>query len=182
MAKNLTSIFLTFLKIGAFTICGASAMIPLIRREVVEKHGWISDEDFLDGLAAAQSCPGPIAINLSVYVGLHVRGRLGMAAAVLGTIIPSLVSIILIAELFVHYSDQPLVRKAFHALKPALVALIAVPLIQMVRTARLSLTNFWVPILAMVLVGFFGVSPIWLILATIVFSAAQGLWRKKGQQ
>lgn len=58
MSKSLGSIFLTFLKIGAFTIGGAYAMIPLIRREVVEKHGWISDDDFLDGLAAAQSCPG----------------------------------------------------------------------------------------------------------------------------
>ena len=66
MSKSLGSIFLTFLKIGAFTIGGAYAMIPLIRREVVEKHGWISDDDFLDGLAAAQSCPGPIAINISV--------------------------------------------------------------------------------------------------------------------
>ncbi len=178
MSKSLLSLFLTFLKIGAFTIGGAYAMIPLIRREVVEKRGWISEEDFLDGLAAAQSCPGPIAINLSVYVGLHVRGRWGMAAAVLGTVLPSLVTIILIAELFAHYASQPLVRKAFHALKPALVALIAVPLAQMTRSAKLDLSNFWVPILAMVLVGWFGVSPIWLILAAILFSLAQS-WRAK---
>lgn len=179
MSKSLSSIFLTFLKIGAFTIGGAYAMIPLIRREVVEKHGWISDEDFLDGLAAAQSCPGPIAINISVYVGLHVRGRWGMAAAVLGTILPSTLIIILVAELFIHYADQPLVRKAFHALKPAVVALIAVPLVQMTRAAKLRLTNFWVPVLAMVLVGFLGVSPIWLILAAIAFSLVQGLWGRQ---
>ncbi len=179
VSKSLSSIFLTFLKIGAFTIGGAYAMIPLIRREVVEKHGWISDEDFLDGLAAAQSCPGPIAINISVYVGLHVRGRWGMAAAVLGTILPSTLIIILVAELFIHYADQPLVRKAFHALKPAVVALIAVPLVQMTRAAKLRLTNFWVPVLAMVLVGFLGVSPIWLILAAIAFSLVQGLWGRQ---
>lgn len=154
-------------------------MIPYIHREVVEKREWISDEDFLDGLAAAQSCPGPIAINISVYVGLHLRGRLGMAAAVLGTVLPSTLIIILVAELFGHYADQPLVRKAFHALKPAVVALIAVPLVQMTRRAKLNLSNFWVPVLAMVLVGFFGVSPIWLILATILFSVAQGLWRRE---
>lgn len=157
-------------------------MIPLIRREVVEKSGWISEEDFLNGLAAAQSCPGPIAINLSIYVGMHVKGPLGLAAAVLGTVLPSLVSIMLIAELFGSYADQPLVRGAFHALKPAVVVLIAVPLIQMVRSAELNLSNFWVPIAAMVLVGIFGVSPIWLILAAIVFSIAQGLWLKRGPQ
>jgi chromate transporter len=176
--KNIISIFLTFFKIGAFTIGGAYAMIPLIRREVVEKKHWITDDDFLDGLAAAQSCPGPIAINLSVYLGLHVKGRWGMAAAVLGTTLPSLISIVLIAELFTHYADQPLVRKAFHALKPALVALIAVPLIQMTKSAKLNWTNFWVPIAAMVLVGFLNISPIWLILATILFSVLQSLWGK----
>lgn len=179
MSENLGSLFFTFLKIGAFTIGGAYAMIPLIRREVVEKRGWITDEDFLDGLAAAQSCPGPIAINLSVYVGLHVRGRWGMAAAVLGTVLPSLVTIMLIAELFAHYADQALVRKAFLALKPALVALIAVPLVQMTRSAKLKLSNFWVPILAMVLVGWFGFSPIWLILAAIAFSVVQGVWGRQ---
>ncbi len=182
MRKSLPAIFFTFLKIGAFTIGGGYAMIPLIRREVVEKSGWISEEDFLNGLAAAQSCPGPIAINLSIYVGLHVRGAWGMAVAVLGTVLPSLISITLIAELFMHYAEQPLVRGAFHALKPAVVALIAVPLIQMVRSAELNLSNFWVPVAAMILVGIFGVSPIWLILAAIVFSVLQGIWFQKRSQ
>ena len=119
MRKNLLAIFLTFFKIGAFTIGGAYAMIPLIRREVVEKRKWITDEDFLNGLAAAQSCPGPIAINLSVYIGLHIKRGWGMAMAVLGTVLPSLISIMVIAALFTQYAEFPLVRKAFHALKPA---------------------------------------------------------------
>lgn len=182
MRKNLLAIFLTFFKIGAFTIGGAYAMIPLIRREVVEKRKWITDEDFLNGLAAAQSCPGPIAINLSVYIGLHIKRGWGMAMAVLGTVLPSLISIMVIAALFTQYAEFPLVRKAFHALKPALVALIAVPLIQMTRQAGLNWANFWVPVLAMVLVGLLGISPIWLILATILFSVLQGLWFVKGRK
>lgn len=179
MRRNLFSIFLTFFKIGAFTIGGAYAMIPLIRREVCEQRKWITDEDFLDGLAAAQSCPGPIAINLSIYLGMHVKRGWGMAAAVLGTVLPSLITISLIAAMFVNYADQPLVRKAFHGLKPALIALIAVPLIQMTKSAGLNLSNFWVPIATMVLVAIFGVSPIWLILAAIVFAIAQSLLGKK---
>ncbi len=154
-------------------------MLPLIRREVVEKQGWLSEETFLDGLAAAQSSPGPIAINISIYVGLQVRGKLGMAAAVLGTVLPSLLTIMVIAELFSHYADNPLVRKAFKGLKPALVVLIAVPLFQMVKNAKLDWTNFWVPILSMALVAFLGISPIWLILAAIVFSVLQGLWQAR---
>lgn len=179
MLKDIFRIFLTFLKIGAFTIGGAYAMIPLIRREVVERHKWISDEDFLDGLAAAQSCPGPIAINLSIYIGLHVKRGWGLAAALAGTILPSLISIVIIAALFEEYAQLKLVRSAFHALKPAVVALIAVPLIQMAGSAKLGWSNFWVPLLAMVLVGVLGLSPIWLILATLVFAIGQSLWLKR---
>ena len=83
------------------------------------------------------------------------------------------------AELFTHYADLPLVRKAFHGLKPALVALIVVPLIEMTKNAKLNLSNFWVPLAAMVLVGLLGVSANWLILATIVFCVGQSLWLKR---
>ena len=101
-----------------------------------------------------------------------------MAMAVLGTVLPSLITIIAIAALFTHYAELPLVRKAFHALKPAVVALIAVPLVQMIRGAKLNLTNFWVPILAMAAVGLLAISPIWLILAAILFAVVQSLWQK----
>ncbi len=179
MPVNLLQIWLVFLKIGAFTIGGAYAMIPLIRREICEKREWISDDEFLDGLAAAQSCPGPIAINLSIYVGYHLRRGKGMAAAVLGTVIPSFVSIVLIAALFNHYADLPLVQKAFRALRPAVVALIAVPLAQMVRSAKLNLSNAWIPLLAMLLVGFAGISPVWLILAAIAGSVVQSVLQRQ---
>ncbi|MBW6514809.1 MAG: chromate transporter [Candidatus Syntrophosphaera sp.] len=180
MNRRLLAIFLTFLKIGAFTIGGAYAMIPLIRREVVEKRRWITNAGYLNGLAAAQSCPGPIAINLSVYIGFHVKRGWGVFAAVLSTVLPSLLIIIAIAALFSHYADLPLVRKAFHALKPAVVALIAVPLIQMTRGAGLGPRNFWLPLAAIILVGLLGVSPIYPILGTILYSLLQSFWPKKG--
>lgn len=171
----LFSIFLTFLKIGAFTIGGAYAMIPLIKLEVCKKHQWISEDEFLDGLAAAQSCPGPIAVNLSIYIGYHIRKSKGMLVAVLGTILPSFVSIVLIAMLFTRFAEAVLVQKAFHALRPAVVALIAVPLYEMSRTAGLKPSNFWFPLGIAVLVGFINFSPVYLILLTIAFSLWQGL-------
>lgn len=169
----LLKMFFTFFKIGAFTIGGAYAMIPLIKREVCEKNQWLSEEEFLDGLAAAQSCPGPIAINLSIYVGYHLAKAKGMAVAVLGTVIPSLVSIILIAALFTRYAEQTLVRKAFHGLRPALVAMIAVPLYEMSRKAGLNYKNLWFPLLIAILVGFVNISPAYLILLTIIFAVVQ---------
>ncbi|PKN71952.1 MAG: chromate transporter [Candidatus Cloacimonetes bacterium HGW-Cloacimonetes-3] len=175
----LLKLFFSFLKIGAFTIGGAYAMIPLIRKEVCETHNWISDEEFMDGLAAAQSCPGPIAVNISIYVGYHIAKGKGMAVAVLGTIIPSITIIMLVAMLFNNYADADLVKKAFHALRPAVVALIAVPLVQMARRAGVNIRNLWYPLLSAVLVGVLLISPMYLISATIVFAVWQGLRAKQ---
>lgn len=159
--------FFTFLKIGAFTIGGAYAMLPLIRREVVQKNKWISDEDFLDGLAAAQSCPGPIAVNISIYAGYHIQKRRGLLIAVLGTILPSLIIILIVAMFFHKISDLDAVRRIFHALKPAVTALIAVPVIQMSKSGGISIYNFWIPLSAAILVGIMQINPIYLILLTI---------------
>ncbi|MFO8144596.1 MAG: chromate transporter [Candidatus Syntrophosphaera sp.] len=178
MNKRLLAIFLTFLKIGAFTIGGGYAMLPLIRREVVDKRRWITNAGYLNGLAAAQSCPGPLAINLSVYIGFHIKRGWGVFAAILGTVLPSLIIIIAIAALFSQYAELSLVRKAFHALKPTVVALIAVPLIQMTRSARLSRNNFWLPLVGIIVVGIFGISPIYPILGTIIFALVQSFWLK----
>ena len=175
----LFQIFITFLKIGAFTIGGAYAMLPLIRREVCVKHKWISDEEFMDGLAAAQSCPGPIAVNISIYIGYHLKKGKGMAVAVLGTILPSIISILLIAMLFNRFADAALVHKAFHALRPAVVALIAVPLVEMAKKAGVTLKNAWFPLLAAVLVSVLLISPMYLISLTIAFAVVQGLRGKK---
>lgn len=163
----LLTMFFTFLKIGAFTIGGAYAMIPLIRRELVQKHKWISDEDFLDGLAAAQSCPGPIAINISIYAGYHIKKTKGMLLAVLGTLLPSLIVILIIASFFGKIADLEAVRRIFHALKPAVTALIAVPVIQMSKSGGISGYNFWLPLSAAVLVGLYQINPIYLIILTI---------------
>jgi len=177
MPNSLFSIFITFLKIGAFTIGGGYAMIPLIRREVVEKHHWLDDETFMDGLAASQSCPGPIAVNFSVYIGIHLKGFWGMLVAVLGTVLPSFVFIVIIAALFTQYAQLTLVQKAFHALKPAVVALIAAPLLQMTRSSQIKPVYLWVPLLVMILVAFLNISPIWIIVTTIIFSLLQSFWQ-----
>ncbi|HNQ43508.1 MAG TPA: chromate transporter [Candidatus Cloacimonadota bacterium] len=171
----LLKLFLTFLKIGSFTIGGAYAMIPLIKTEVCERRRWIDEEDFLDGLAAAQSCPGPIAVNASIYIGYHIAGKAGMAVAVLGTILPSFIVILVIAALFERYAELPLIRRAFVGLKPAVVALIAVPIIQMSKKSGLRLVNAWFPLGIAILVGILNLSPVYLILLTIAY----GFWESR---
>ena len=123
--QSLATIFVSFLKIGMFTFGGGYAMLPLIERELITKRKWIEQKEFLDLLTLAQSVPGPIAVNTSVFVGYKVRGLRGAAAALLGTVTPSFVIILVIAIFFAGIRQNPVVDAAFKGMRPAVVALIA---------------------------------------------------------
>lgn len=88
--KKVFQLFITFIKIGAFTFGGGYAMVPLIQRETVEKKKWINDDDILEIVAIAESTPGPIAVNSATFVGYKTAGVLGAAAATIGVVLPSL--------------------------------------------------------------------------------------------
>ena len=120
------TLFLTFVKIGTFTIGGGYAMLPLIQREVVDK-GWLSKEDFIDLFSVAQSLPGIFAVNISIFVGYKLKKVPGGIVCALGSILPSFFIILAIALFFTHVQDNIWVEKAFKGLRPAVVALIAVP-------------------------------------------------------
>ncbi len=164
--KNLyLQLFTTFMKIGAFTFGGGWAMIPIIEREVVDRHKWISREEFLDELAVSQSLPGILAVNIAVLVGNKMRGVKGSLAAALGTILPSFVIILLIAMFFVTLYDNPTVISIFKGIRPAVVALILVPVFTSAKSARLNRYTFIIPILTALAIWCCGISPIYCILA-----------------
>ena len=131
--QRLTTIFVSFLKIGMFTFGGGYAMLPLIERELITKRKWIEQKEFLDLLTLAQSVPGPIAVNTSVFVGYKVRGLRGAAAALLGTVTPSFVIILAIAIFFAGIRQNPVVDAAFKGMRPAVVALIIGPVLTLSR-------------------------------------------------
>ena len=112
------TLFLTFMKIGMFTIGGGYAMLPLIQREVVDR-GWMSKEEFVDIFAVAQSLPGIFAVNISIFVGYRLKKKLGGCICALGTILPSFMIILLIALCFTQVKDNVWVEKAFKGLRPA---------------------------------------------------------------
>ncbi|MBP1920731.1 chromate transporter [Youngiibacter multivorans] len=167
--KLLLEMFISFFKIGAFTIGGGYAMLPLIQKEVVENKKWIGEEDFLDMVAISQSAPGPIAVNISVFVGNKIKGIKGMAATVLGATLPSFLIIILVASVFIGIEKHPIVARVFMGIRPAVVALIAAPVIKMAKTAKMDRKNFYIPLSAVILVGFLGVTPIYVIIGLILF-------------
>lgn len=161
--------FKTFFKIGAFTFGGGYAMIPIIETEVVDKHGWVSREEFLDLVAVAQSCPGVFAVNMSIFIGYRLKKTMGAIVATLGTALPSFIIILLIAMCFRQFKDNEIVASIFRGIRPAVVALIAVPTFNMAKAAKIGLTNCWIPIVSALLIYALDINPIY-----ILFIAAVG--------
>ena len=156
--------FRTFFKIGIFTLGGGYAMIPLIEREVVEHHRWMERDEMLDLIAIAQSCPGVFAINISIFIGYKLNKVRGAVTTALGTALPSFLIILMIAMFFHQFEDNRWIAAMFRGIRPAVVALIAVPTFNMARQAKLNRWTVWIPIVSALLIWLLGVSPIWIII------------------
>ena len=156
--------FVTFFKIGMFTLGGGYAMIPIIESEVVDKNKWVSKEEFLDLIAIAQSCPGVFAINISVFIGYKLRKVRGAVVTALGTALPSFFIILLIAMFFHRFQDNPVFEAIFKGIRPAVVALIAVPTFNLAKSAHITWATCWIPITGALAIWLMGVSPILIIL------------------
>ena len=175
------TLFLTFVKIGAFTIGGGYAMLPLIQREVVD-HGWMTKEDFIDVFAVTQSLPGIFAANIAIFVGYRLKKVGGALCCVFGTILPSFLIILAIALFFTQFREIEWVEKAFKGLRPAVVALIAVPCLTTARTIKLSKPQLVIPVGAALLIWLGNISPAWIILAAIIGGLVYGLMIKKSMK
>lgn len=169
-------LFTTFLKIGLFTFGGGYAMIPFIEQSVVDKNHYLSKQEFIEMLAVVQSLPGPISVNSALFIGYKVSGLRGALYSLLGIIIPSFVIILLIALCFVDFSQNPWVISFFKGVRPAVAALIAAPLVRMYKFAGITIKNFWIPIAAILLINFAGLSPVWIIIGVALLSIAINLW------
>ena len=172
-------IFWTFSKIGSFTIGGGYAMLPLIQREVVERKKWISKDDFVDMIAVSQSVPGILAVNIAIFTGYRMKGILGSITATLGAILPSFLMILLIAMYFRNFQENPYVVKMFKAIRPAVVALIAVPVFTTARTVGINLKTVIIPVAAAFLIGYWGVSPVYIVLAAALGGIGFGFFDRK---
>ena len=141
-------LFVSFLKIGAFTFGGGWAMISIIEREIVERHNWIEKDDFLDLLAIAQSLPGILAVNIATAVGDKLRGMKGGIVAAAGTILPSFLIILAIAG----FLTPDMIKN--NRVISAIVALIIAPVITSARSAGLTWKTVWIPLAVALLISF----------------------------
>ena len=160
--------FKTFFKIGIFTLGGGYAMIPLIEEEVVNKKKWVTKDEMLDLIAIAQSCPGVFAINIATFIGYKLRKTRGAICTTLGTALPSFLIILAIAMFFSQFKDNKVVAAMFRGIRPAVVALIAVPTFNLGKRAKLNWYTIWIPIACALAIWALGVSPIYIIMIAAV--------------
>ena len=172
----------TFFQIGFFTIGGGYAMIPLIEQKVVDEKHWVGHEELLDLIAVAQSCPGIFAVNISIFIGNKRLGNKGAIASAIGTCLPSFLCILAIALVFQQFRENVWVEHFFHGIRPAVVALIALPVFRMAKSAKINRYNIWIPLVAAFLIWILGVSPIFVVLAAGVSGYVYGKYLKEDFQ
>ena len=163
---SLWQIFGVFSKIGAFTIGGGYAMIPIIEREML-RRGWVAPEEIDDVVVLAQSAPGLLAVNMAIFAGYKIRGIRGSIAATIGAVLPSFIMILLIAMFFTAFRENAIIQRIFQGLRPVAVALILVPAVNMALKSR---TKWWAWVLTaatVIAVAFLKVSAVWIILAVL---------------
>ena len=167
-----------------FTLGGGYAMIPIIDREVVKKRSWLEQEEFMDILAIAQSAPGLLIVNISIFAGYRLRGKRGSVAATIGSCLPSFLIILAIALFFVGFKENIYVDKFFKGVRPVVVALIAVPVIDMIKKSNLNIFRALIAVATAAAIIWLKLSPIYILLtgAVLFFLSrwAGGLKREKG--
>ena len=149
-------LFISFLKIGAFSFGGGYAAMPIIQSEVVDTYKWLTVEEFKDLITISQMTPGPIAINSATFVGIRIGGVVGAAVATLGCILPSTILLIFLAWMYKKYKKLTVIQSILSVLRPAVVVMIAISGIKILESALgingFSMENFKIHMLAIFII------------------------------
>ncbi len=177
--RQFLELYLAFLKIGAFTFGGGLAMMPIMQRELIEKRGWITEEELIDYFAIGQSTPGIIAVNVATFVGYKKLGWFGGIIGTLGVVTPSWVIIMLLAGAISSVDKYPLAQKALRGINVAVAALLTSVIVKFSKKTIKSFWNVFFMLLAFVLIYFFKVQSVWIILTALVTGCLLTLYRQK---
>ena len=169
--KQLWKLFLAFARVGVMTFGGGYAMIPILEREIVDRHGWATEEELMDYYAVGQCTPGVIAVNTATFIGYKVAGTVGGIVATLGVVFPSLVIITLIAGILTNFADVPAVKCAFAGIRVCVCVLIFNAVLKLWKKAVVDKITLVLFLGVFLLSVFFDISPI----VFVVFCAAAGI-------
>ena len=154
-------------------------MIPLMEKELVDRHHWLTNEEFMHIIALSQTMPGIFAANMAVHVGWRLRGVPGSLFSLVGNILVPILIILALAMGLHYLQGNAVVEAIFKGVRPVVVALIAAPVFRMAKTAKISRYNFWIPVVAALLIWLFGISPIWVILVAGIGGFIYGKYLEK---
>lgn len=162
--KELVSLFVSFFKIGIMTFGGGYAMLPMLEREIVDKHKWATMEEIMDYFAIGQCTPGIIAVNTATFVGYKRKKIIGGIVATLGIITPSLIIISALAGIINIVSDNPYVQYAFNGVNVAVCALLVQALIKLSKSGIKDIFSACVAVAAFLLLFVLEWSPIVIVI------------------
>ena len=177
--KEFLELYLAFVKIGAFTFGGGLAMMPIMQRELIEKRGWITEEEIIDYFAIGQSTPGIIAVNVATFVGYKRLGWFGGIIGTLGVVTPSWVIIMILAGAISSIDKYPVAQKALRGINVAVAALLTSVIVKFSKKTIKNIWNAVFMLLAFALIYFLKVQSVWIIIASLVIGCLLTLYRQK---
>lgn len=166
--RVLIELFLSFFRIGLFTFGGGYAMLPMLQREVVERHGWVTEEEVLDYYALSQCTPGVIAVNTATFVGTKLKGAIGGAVSTLAVILPSILIISVISTLLQNFASYEVVRHALAGIRVAVAALVVSSVIKIYKKGVRGALGNAVFGISLLLVVLFDLSPVVIVAAALL--------------
>ena len=169
--KRYWELFLAFARVGVMTFGGGYAMIPILEREIVDKHGWATEEELMDYYAVGQCTPGIIAVNTATFIGYKLLGAPGGIVATLGVIFPSVVIITVIAGVLKTFAEVPAVKSAFAGIRVCVCVLIFNAVLKLWKKAVVDKVTLILFLCVFLLSVFFDISPI----VFVVFCATAGI-------
>ena len=178
MATNL-DLYLTFARISGSCFGGGYAMLPFFQRELVEKKGWLTDEELLDLHAIAQCTPGVISVNTATFCGYRTKGFSGALCATLGLLTPPIVIVLIISMFFWSLAEQPIIKHALAGVRACVCALIINSTVKLYRKAVLDVPTLLIFLAVFILAAFVGLSPAILVIAAGIFGLVYQRIRKE---
>ena len=177
--KELIKMFLTFARIGGLTFGGGYAMLPMLQREVVEKHKWATEEELMDYYAIGQCTPGVIAVNTATFVGRSQRGIPGAIFATAGVVFPSFVIICIIAALLSNFADIAAVKYAFAGIRVCVCVLIFNAVVKLFKKSVVDIISGIIFLGVLLVSVLFDITPIIIVPIAAVVGIAVQTWRCK---
>jgi len=171
--KELLKMFIIFFRIGSLTIGGGYAMIPVIHKELVDREKIVTEDEFLDYIAVAQSIPGIIAVNVSTFIGYKLHGLLGAMVICLAVVLPSFLIIVGLANVLMLYRDSAFIIKSFSGIRPAVIGIMIFSVYKLGKPLEKNIFSLSILLITVIAILAFNIHP---IIALIVSGVIGGVY------